>query len=445
MSYLSFGVLNVFIIDKTFSYRIRRPKIIYPLSAGLGVLFAAVSTRFYELYGSPEKLPLMGFADSYTEFFLMLFIVIINALIFFFLKEKWWKKLFLVVIVSDLIQNFNTMFSTASYIVAGELFSSISGNVPVLILIHAGFYLFEFLFCFIIGKIGEKKKSKPFPLLLLLLIDILVGLIGQIATDGIYYSEIISKNEIAIVMMLLGLSTVVVFMYISNVNRERQDLRELNQNNEEYINSQTKHFEKRAAADKEVRAMRHDMRNNIQVLMLLLEKGEYDKMRDYLEEMGEGLAVSDVSLHTGSAIADAIISEKISEAASKGIKLTCSGMITGVEFTPVDTCKMLANILDNAVEACEAEEIKDLPEKLIELNFKKTDNHFMICCSNPTAHFVDLSEDGITSTKKDKKNHGFGIHNIKTAAGNYGGELMSECKKTSAGYEFSLEIIFPLE
>jgi len=445
LSYLSFGFMNVFIIDWTFRYRIKRPKIVYPLSIGLGILIAILSTLVYETIGHDDSpLILLGSPTEETELLLMGFILLINVIIFVFLQEKWWKKLLLVLIVSDLLQRLNIMFSTASYIFIPDHFPKWLDPELLVLLIQSAFVLFEFLFCLMVGKINGKNNSKSFPLPLIFVIDIVVGILSEIAIDGVFYSEDISKEQITVVLMLLSLSIMVVGMYISNSNRERRDLRELNSKNEEYINAQTMHFEKRAAADTEVRAMRHDMRNNVQVLMLLLEKGEYDKMREYLEEMGEGLSRSDVSLHTGSAIADAIISEKIAEAGSKGIDLTCSGVISGVEFTPVDTCKILANILDNAIEACGEDSIRDLPQRTVELQFKRTDNHFMICCTNPSAHYVDISDDENRTTKKDKAGHGFGVHNIRTAAANYGGELMSECKETPYGYDFCLEMIFPV-
>ena len=56
----------------------------------------------------------------------------------------------------------------------------------------------------------------------------------------------------------------------------------------------------------------------------------------------------------------------------------------------------------------------------------------------------DISDDENRTTKKDKAGHGFGVHNIRTAAANYGGELMSECKETPYGYDFILEMIFPV-
>lgn len=445
LSYLTCGTLNVYLIDRTLRYRVRRPKIIYPVTAGAGVLFALVTTYFYEtLYRAADGSVSAEF-DSVSANIVSVFFLFIGILLFFSLREKWWKRLLIVIFATDLLQRLNNIFTTATTLFIPADFPEGTDPIIMIIGIELLFTLLEFLFCFVVGRIGERNSAKPLPIPFIIIIDLVVGIVSEIGIDGVWYSEEVSRTQITVLLMLLSLSIMVIFSYISGANRERADLRAMNAQNEEYINAQTRHFEQSAAADTEVRAMRHDMRNNIQVLMLLLEKGEYDKMREYLEEMGDGLRKADVSLHTGSAIADAIISEKISEAASKGITLNCSGVISGVELTPVDTCKILANILDNAIEACGEKDIKDLPERVIELQFKKTDNHFMITCSNPSAHYVDLDGGDVMSTKKDKKSHGFGIRNIKAAAANYGGEINSECEETEYGYRFSLDIIFPLD
>ena len=177
-------------------------------------------------------------------------------------------------------------------------------------------------------------------------------------------------------LILSALAFVTLLFYVRVTRKERNDLAELNSRNEEYIEAEAKFFELSAKADTEIRAMRHDMKNNVQVLMLLLENGDYDKMRDYLEEMGGNLTAADVSSHTGNTIADAIIADKKRKASEAGAELVVSGVISGVEFTPVDLCKILANILDNAIEAVSNEELAGVdPEfKKIELIFKRTDS-----------------------------------------------------------------------
>ncbi|MBO4638082.1 MAG: GHKL domain-containing protein [Clostridiales bacterium] len=436
LSYLSYGLLNIYLIDRTLRYGIRRRKFVYPAALILGILLCIVNTVLYESGGSSAEI-----SGSVLYFY----IAVLCIMIFLALKEKWWKKILVIFLSTHLISCVNTMFYSAPSLVIPEERSDLSHPVILVLGLTFLFSVLEFLFFVLIAKMGDRHNDKPIPIPLLIIIVIVISTLSDIAIDGVLYTEEFSRKTIVTILMLICLAVMVVAVYISGANRERNDLRLLNRQNEEYLNAQTKHFERSAEADTEVRAMRHDMRNNVQVLMLLLEKGEYDKMRDYLEEMGDALSKADVSIHTGSSVADAIISEKMADASSKGIKLNCGGVISGVSFTPLDTCKMLANILDNAIEACEADAIRELPDRIIDLQFKRTDNHFMITCTNPSAYYVDLTSDEVETLKEDRKLHGFGVRNIKTAASEYKGEINSECVKTSYGYSFSLDIIFPVE
>ena len=188
------------------------------------------------------------------------------------------------------------------------------------------------------------------------------------------------------------------------------------------------------------------MRNNIQVLMLLLEKKEDDKMGEYLKEMGDNLVSADVSAHTGDMIADAIIAEKKAEADSRGIKLKSIGKIEGVKISPVDMCKILANLLDNAIEATSMKELKDIDEhdKAINLQFKKTDNFFMISITNPCFKAPETKDGKIVTSKEDSKNHGFGLKNIESAAAVYDGEVNFSCDEKPYGFLIRSEVVFPI-
>jgi sensor histidine kinase regulating citrate/malate metabolism len=255
------------------------------------------------------------------------------------------------------------------------------------------------------------------------------------------------QGLILVITMIFLLALLLLFFYSWVSFRERNSLKSMNSINEELISSQARFFESTAKADHEIRAMRHDMKNNIQVLMLLLEKGEYDKMREYLEEMGENLSGTEVSAHTGDMIADAIIADKKVLAKSKNINLKYSGRIEGVSITPVDMCKILANLLDNAIEAVSKPELSELDEslKVIELQLKKTENFFMISVTNPCIKAPQIKDGKIMTSKKDSKNHGFGTQNIGSAAANYGGELSVSCEEKPYGFLFRSEVVFPIE
>lgn len=52
-----------------------------------------------------------------------------------------------------------------------------------------------------------------------------------------------------------------------------------------------------------------------------------------------------------------------------------------------------------------------------------------------------IEDNCISSTKKVKENHGFGLLNIKEAVAKYDGDVILKVNENEEGYEFSIEII----
>ena len=81
---------------------------------------------------------------------------------------------------------------------------------------------------------------------------------------------------------------------------------------------------------------------------------------------------------------------------------------------------LFGNLLDNAVEG-----IKDVPqeEKQIELHFDKQGSMRMILCKNTINGSVLENNKSLSTTKKDKGTHGYGIKIIEKIVNNYEGMI----------------------
>lgn len=361
------------------------------------------------------------------------------------LKGKVWKRFLALFLSTEILGSVNHIIE--SVVIQVNRLNEIEDQERVVIMLlvtELVAAVADFLFLYIIAKVRKKNDNTPLPLPVLGVVAIFLLLVNAFLADDSVIDDIYVGNDLAKqVLLILILITVWLFFYLRVTRKERDGLKQLNKINEELVDSQTKFFEASAKADSEIRAMRHDMRNNVQVLMLLLANKEYDKMQEYLEEMSEGLAGTNVSSHTGDVIADAIITDKKKRASAAGLKLDVTGVISGVEISPVNMCKMLGNLLDNAIEAAAAPGLKDLaPEyKVIDLQFKHTENFFMISVTNPCSEKPDIKDGKIVTSKSDKKNHGFGISNIRSAAEDCGGELSVSCEEKPFGFLFRAEVV----
>ena len=434
--------MTVYFIDEVLRYRLKHRKMIYIFAfvvAGLAGLFF---TFFGGYYGEVKE------AIINTDMPMLLLSLFMMIVIGFNIKEKWYKRVAVVFFATSIITDLGSIFGGLREEIN---LLGVTDNHAVISLRYLGYevliLVLEFLLFVAIARVRRKRDDVPLPMPVLIAMFFILTLFTSLLPSDYADTTILRSSSPSIIMLILSaLAFVTLLFYVRVTRKERNDLAELNSRNEEYIEAEAKFFELSAKADTEIRAMRHDMKNNVQVLMLLLENGDYDKMRDYLEEMGGNLTAADVSSHTGNTIADAIIADKKRKASEAGAELVVSGVISGVEFTPVDLCKILANILDNAIEAVSNEELAGVdPEfKKIELIFKRTDKFFMISLTNPCMSCPVIVDGQIETHKNDKKNHGFGLINAKEAAANYGGELSVECEQKTVGFVFRTEILFDL-
>ena len=437
---------TVYATEGVFRYEFKNKKVAYITAAAMAVLIGIVSDVFCVLM--PDAVfaedDLTIYAEDITKAIgtMMAFVVLM-----FLASGKVWKRVLAVFLSSEIIGCIDHIFQALLILLSGARdWEDSDYNTITAIAYELLTMALVFMFLFLLARVRSKNDNTPMPLPVMGIATVLMLMVNSFVADDFTSPFIISSDVAKPVLLILVLLTVWLLFFLRVTRKERDGFKALNKINEELVDSQTKYFEASAKADSEIRAIRHDMKNNIQVLMLLLEQGEHDKMREYLEEMGENLTSADISAHTGNTIADSIIAEKTAKAEALGLSFECSGRITDIEISPVDMCKMLANLLDNAIEAASAPELSEIEDsqKIIKLVFKKTDNFFMISVTNPCIRAPQIKDGKIVTSKKDSKNHGFGIHNIETAAAVYGGELNVSCEEKQYGFLYRAEIVFPI-
>ncbi|MGN1443565.1 MAG: sensor histidine kinase [Acutalibacteraceae bacterium] len=178
--------------------------------------------------------------------------------------------------------------------------------------------------------------------------------------------------------------------------------------------------EKAVVGDKELRRFRHDYKNHMIVVNAFLESGNVKEAREYLESINDSINGIINKIKTGNFVSDAILNNKSVSAAKNGIKLLFSGVIPSSGIKNEDLCTILANLVDNAVEACEKLPSKD---RTIEIESNVVNGYLILSITNPTAG-DDNRE--LRTTKKDKKNHGIGLKNIERTVKKYEGVISIE-------------------
>ncbi len=184
--------------------------------------------------------------------------------------------------------------------------------------------------------------------------------------------------------------------------------------------------------------LHHDLNNHLNVLYQLLEDGNTDEAKEYIKNISAPIMKLSKTVWTGMDVIDVIINSKLEKMKEKGISFEIN-----VEFpqntniSSHDMCTILANLLDNAIEAASALEN---PGK-ISLTIRKINYFLLIKISNPCANHNTKFTYYPETTKKDKELHGWGFPSVIDAVQKYNGSLKCVNEKN----EFVVKIVLFFE
>lgn len=241
----------------------------------------------------------------------------------------------------------------------------------------------------------------------------------------------------AIASVVLLLTNYVVFDSYDWVNRTVQ-LRAQNRLFVQQIQLCSRQTAEQEATYKELRRLRHDMKNHLTSLMGMIDSGDANEARDYIENLlndGKLIKNGDIS-RSGNIVVDSLINYKYSMAKELGIDFNANVFIpTELPFKNENIVIILGNLLENAIEAC----VKvDSNNRYIGLEMGYEKNMLRICIKNSCVGEIKKNSSGdIETTKEDKENHGMGLLSIKMAAKEYDGDVLIK----NEGNEFTVVVI----
>ena len=143
---------------------------------------------------------------------------------------------------------------------------------------------------------------------------------------------------------------------------------------------------------------------------------EYDAAGKYLESVSGRQSDRMVLVDCHHPILNALFNTKAETAARKQIEIRFAvNDLSSLPFDQADLTVLLANLLDNAIEACE----KCSGPRSIEVRALKEDDFFFSVRN--TSLPVVIRDGHIPTTKPDPRLHGFGLPNVKAIVEKYHG------------------------
>lgn len=170
-------------------------------------------------------------------------------------------------------------------------------------------------------------------------------------------------------------------------------------------------------------AFRHEWKNHVAVLDVLLRKGDLAGMTAYLARLDGQLDRLSPHSYTANFTVNTVLQRYAALACERGVRFRVNAPLPETLGLDVgDLCRFLFNLLDNALEAAAGAAPDRQPEIVCTLQIRQS--YLAISCENTYGGALSVGEHGqLLSTKSERGEHGFGLVQMRAIAEKYGSTL----------------------
>jgi sensor histidine kinase YesM len=261
----------------------------------------------------------------------------------------------------------------------------------------------------------------------LLVVQHIFGIYGQtlvLNSDGVRISPVVNDWEMFFIQLLAYFCLLAVLFAYRKLS-DGFDMQLRNALLEQQAEIQQDYMQELNTRYEQTRSFRHDIKTHLTVLNSLLKQGKSEKASEYLNQLEFTSDSLSFPCHTGNAVIDMLLSNKLGLAQQKDIKVDCMVKIPqDSSIDAMDLCIVFSNAIDNAIKACS---MITEGRRYLSLSAVQKGNFFMVEIEN--------------SRRKDKnqpEGSGIGLNNIVNVAEKYNGATSIE----SNSKYFKLNVLF---
>lgn len=367
-------------------------------------------------------------------------VIIVSVVMYWHIRISYKKSVFLAILYEGLLLSsdyiafsINTKLFSSNNIISQDY-----GTEGMLVTLFGKTILF--LCILFIRKRFDKKTTDMLAdseWIRFLLFPIFTIVVISAILSSFKYLETTKQADVLFVIAF-GMSglNIVVFYLIKNIVEREIRIRE-NEVFKMQVSDQMNMYRSISEGFDNQKKKTHEYKNQILCIESMLVKKQYSELETYVTKIYGKLNEEADVINTNHVIINAILNTKYHEMIEKGIVFVFKvNDLSDLGICDEDVVTILANLLNNAIEACE----KYTNKKIIKLKFTKKADKIIISVKNTYNDAIRYENGEIRTTKSSKpEEHGVGIKNVIKIIEKYNGSyVIKEQNK-----EFYFSIIIP--
>lgn len=385
---------------------------------------------------------ILGINRSLTFFSQAIFIICIafTCICIAFIKKQHKKTIIVIIVLYyALIALVDFFFAFVSMMILRQefdrvVYSQANSWIEFVIFSCSRFFIAIFIRMIVEGKY-EEFYIYEFQNILLIITTIMCVILRQYQKliVGMIYE---SREEEAGVIGISLVSILLLISFVSGLYLKDKALKK----EKEFLTMRdemvTQRFHELENVMEQNRQLSHDLKNHFIILKGYGKEGNCEGICNYIDGVEKEYFSVKVCSWIGNSVADMLIEQK--KILAEKEKIAVDIQIVPIEnwpFTDHETCSLLGNLLDNAIDACKRIERED---KWISLKIEMQNQFFFIKISNPIDETPVIKKGMPVSTKQNRQKHGYGLKSVEHVVNKYNGIITFRIEQNIFQVDISL-------
>ena len=170
----------------------------------------------------------------------------------------------------------------------------------------------------------------------------------------------------------------------------------------------------------------HDYKNQLNCIRGLVDDNRTKEALRYIGQLTGSLSESIHQINTGHPVVNVLLNQKYQSAREQQISMTMTmNNLSELSLSEEDIVTLLANLLDNAIEAC----LKLHGDRRIQLKMVMEEEELFLSIRNPVEWEVKISGKTAAAAKEKSGEHGLGLGNVDAVIRKNRGRSTLQCQE----------------